>query len=58
MEKEYRTNATELTDEEIIDGLRNKDERITRQFFYGYCRMAYCVCDKKYDPRFTPGMDF
>lgn len=29
MEKEYRTNATELTDEEIIDGLRNKDERIT-----------------------------
>ena len=58
MEKEYRTNATELTDEEIIDGLRNKDERITRQFFYGYCRMAYCVCDKKYDLRFKPGMDF
>ena len=48
----------ELTDEEIVDALRHKDERVTRQYFYEYCRIAYCVYNKKYELDYKPGMDF
>ena len=50
--------ATTLTDDEILDGLRRKDERITKRYFYGYCRMAYYIFNGKYGLDFKPGMDF
>lgn len=30
-----------LTNKEIIEGLRNRDPQITRDYFYGTCRIAY-----------------
>lgn len=48
----------ELSDHEILCGLKRRDSRITQAYFYGYCRMAYCVYDKRYDLRHKPGMDF
>lgn len=48
----------ELTDNEILQGLKRRDSRITQAYFYGYCRMAYSIYDKRYDLRYKPGMDF
>lgn len=48
----------ELSDNEILEGLKQRDGQITQTYFYGYCRMAYCIYDKRYDLRFKPGMDF
>lgn len=48
----------QLTDDEILEGLRSYDGRITNEYFYGYCRMAYCIFDRRYDLRWKPGMDF
>lgn len=48
----------ELSDHEILCGLKRRNSRITQTYFYGYCRMAYCVYDKRYDLRHKPGMDF
>ena len=47
-----------LPDEEILQGFKNADPRIVREYFYGYCRVAYCIYDKRYDLRNKPGMDF
>ena len=48
----------EIDDEAIISGLRNRDSKITRDYFYGYCRMAYYIYDRQYDLEAKPGMDF
>ena len=32
-----------LSDMDIVDGLKRKDERITREYFYKYCRIAYTI---------------
>ena len=47
-----------MTDNEIIQGLKKGDADITREFFYGYCRMAYHVYDKRYDLHHRADMDF
>lgn len=47
-----------LSDKEIIQGLRQYDERVTREFFYDTCLMAYSIDDKKYGLRYKTGMDF
>lgn len=52
------TNTTQLTDNEILEGFRNANERIVKDYFYGYCRVAYCIYDKRYDLQHKPGMDF
>ena len=49
---------SELNDEQILDGLKKRDERVTRQYFYGYCRMAYFIYNKRYNLVSKPGMDF
>lgn len=49
---------TVLSDHEILDGLKKRDERITRTYFYNYCKIAYCIYDKRYGLRNMPGMDF
>ena len=47
-----------LSDKEIIQALRRYDERVTREFFYDTCLMAYSIDDKKYGLRYKTGMDF
>jgi DNA-directed RNA polymerase specialized sigma24 family protein len=47
-----------LSDEEIIEGLRKRDSLITRDYFYGFCRIAYHIYDKRYDLSEKEGMDF
>lgn len=47
-----------ISDKAIVEGLRGRDSRITRDYFYGYCRMAYHIYEKKYDLRHKLGMDF
>lgn len=46
------------TDEEILNGFRNRDNDITRVYFYDYCRVAYHIMDCRYHLRSKPGMDF
>lgn len=48
----------DITDEQIIEGLRNHDEQITRDYFYGYCRIAYHHFDKVYNLSSREGLDF
>ena len=50
--------ANEITDDVILKGLRMKNESITKQYFYGYCRMAYHIFDRRYGLEFKSGMDF
>lgn len=47
-----------LTDNDILDGLRRQDEYVTRENFYGICRIAYCICDRRYSLSNKLGMDF
>lgn len=47
-----------LTDDEILAGFRNADERVVKEYFYGYCRVAYCLYAKRYALGEKPGMDF
>ena len=47
-----------LSDDEILQGFKNADARIVREYYYGYCRVAYCIYDKRYDLQNKPGMDF
>lgn len=46
------------TDEEIIEGLRNRDPQMTRDFFYTTCRIAYHIYNKRYCLEWKPGLDF
>ena len=57
MKKEEK-NVAQLTDDEILEGFRNADEHIVKEYFYGYCRVAYCIYDRCYDLQYKPGMDF
>ena len=47
-----------MTDEEIIQGIKRGDADITRRYFYGYCRVAYSVCDRRYGLSGKTDMDF
>ncbi len=58
MKKENERELSHLSDNEILMGFKDADSKIVREYFYGYCRVAYCIYDKRYDLRFKPGMDF
>ena len=47
-----------LSDKEIVDGLKGKDDRITREYFYKYCRIAYAIYNNRYGLDGKPGLDF
>ena len=47
-----------LSDAEILAGFKHSDSKIVREYFYGYCRVAYCIYDRRYDLRNKPGTDF
>lgn len=48
----------DLTDSEIVEGLRAYDAEITKKYFYGYCKVAYGVYARKYALYDKPDMDF
>lgn len=48
----------ELSDELIISGFRDYDPKITKEYFYGYCRKAYDIYDYKYQLHGKVGLDF
>lgn len=56
--KKAENKVAQLTDDEILEGFRNADEHIVKEYFYGYCRVAYCIYDRCYDLQYKPGMDF
>ena len=56
--KKAENNVAQLTDDEILEGFRNADEHIVKEYFYGYCRVAYYIYDRRYDLKYKPGMDF
>lgn len=58
IEKKTQKPNMGITEEEIIRGLRNRDPRITRDYFYATCRVAYHIYDKYYDLRRKGGLDF
>ena len=47
-----------LTDDEILQGLKDSNPKIVKEYFYGYCRVAYCIYDRQYSLRIKPGLDF
>ena len=56
--KKAENNVAQLTADEILEGFRNADEHIVKEYFYGYCRVAYCIYDRCYDLQYKTGMDF
>ncbi len=50
-EKDFsrKSNLSQLSDDEILQGFKDADARIVREYYYGYCRVAYCIYDKRYD---------
>lgn len=48
----------DLNDAALLEGLMQHDERITRDFFYDTCQMAYHIYNKEYQLAGIPGMDF
>lgn len=59
-EKDFsrKSDLSQLPDDEILQGFKDADARIVREYYYGYCRVAYCIYDKRYDLQSKPGMDF
>jgi RNA polymerase sigma factor (sigma-70 family) len=47
-----------LSDEEILNGWRKCDSRITRDYFYPYCQVAWYLNDKHYGLASKQDMDF
>ena len=47
-----------LSETQIIDGFRRGDSDIIRQYFYGYCRVGYCIFDKRYQLSQKENLDF
>ena len=50
-EKDFsrKSNLSQLSDDEILQGFKDADARIVREYYYGYCRVAYCIYDKRFD---------
>lgn len=48
----------ELTDEEIVEGLRRRDTAVTRDYFYDVCRIAYNIYNRHYGLDYKVGLDF
>lgn len=47
-----------LSEEEIINGFREGDADIIREYFYEYCRIGYNVFDQKYQLSSKQNLDF
>ena len=58
-EKDFsrKSDLSQLSDDEILQGFKNANARIVREYYYGYCRVAYCIYDKRYDLQSKPGKD-
>lgn len=58
-EKDFsrKSDLSQLSDDEILQGFKDADARIVREYYYGYCRVAYCIYDKRYDLQSKPGKD-
>ena len=56
--KMTKNDIDSLSDKEIVDGLKSKDDNITREYFYKYCRIAYAIYNNRYDLEYKPGLDF
>ena len=58
-EKDFsrKSNLSQLSDDEILQGFKDANARIVREYYYGYCRVAYCIYDKRYDLQPKPGKD-
>ena len=58
-EKDFsrKSNLSQLSDDEILQGFKDADARIVREYYYGYCRVAYCIYDNRYDLQSKPGKD-
>ena len=56
--KMTKKDIDSLSDKEIVDGLKGKDDHITREYFYKYCRIAYAIYNNRYDLEYKPGLDF
>ena len=41
----------QLSDKEILEGFREGDADIIREYFYGYCRVGYNIFDQRYQLR-------
>ena len=55
----YRETAHHrLADSEIIEGLRNGDSYVIRNYFYDYCRAGYAIFDQRYRLSEKENMDF
>ena len=56
--KSYKKSGfAQLSDDEILQGFKDANARIVREYYYGYCRVAYCIYDKRYDLQSKPGKD-
>ena len=58
-EKDFsrKSDLSQLSDDEILQGFKDADAKIVREYYYGYCRVAYCIYDKRYDLQSKPGKD-
>lgn len=36
----------QLSDDEILQGFKDANARIVREYYYGYCRIAYCIKER------------
>ena len=52
------TELSALSDDEILQGFKDSNSKIVKEYFYGYCRVAYCIYDRQYSLRSKPGLDF
>lgn len=56
--RERNAKLSQLSDNEILQGFKNASPRIVKEYFYGYCRVAYCIYDRRYQLSGKSGMDF
>ena len=47
-----------LSDEEILNGFREGDAGIIREYFYGYCQVGYNIFAQRYQLRDKENLDF
>ena len=48
----------QLSDKEILEGFREGDADIIREYFYGYCKVGYNIFDQRYQLREKENLDF
>ncbi len=47
-----------ITDDQIVEGIKTFDPSYTKKYFYGYCQKAYDIYNHKYRLNYKQGMDF